>query len=65
MIYVIFGVLLVVSFYVGTVVGIADCKRKFRIPHGVTDVYELTDNLYTYDKGTFEIMSTWIGDNHG
>lgn len=36
MVYIICGILVILAFYGGVITGIADCKRRFGIPKGVT-----------------------------
>lgn len=40
MIYIIFVLLLIFAFYGGVCVGIADCKRRFKIPKGAAEPTE-------------------------
>lgn len=44
-------ILCVACFALGVLAGICDCKAKFRIPYGQTQVYEIAPNIFTYDEG--------------
>lgn len=46
MIYLIVALVGVVfAFFLGIVVGIADCKRTFKIPKGITSLYDFEDYI--------------------
>ena len=41
-------ILVVATFYLGIIVGITDCKRRFNIPHGAVTAHHIGDGFVAF-----------------
>lgn len=44
------ALLVFASFFLGVIVGISDCKRRFNIPYGATAIFPVGDGIFSFEE---------------